>query len=87
MATEVRVKLGTICNVSDVVKYQRYPSAMGVRRNISRRGQHRHLAYIFQIADDAMQMDVNKSLYPFYPPKIMPHFAATRYNNALYWEQ
>jgi len=26
------------------------------------------------IAEDAMQMDVNKSLYPFYTTKEMPHF-------------
>jgi len=35
--------------------------------------QHRHFAYLFQIADDAMQMDVNKSLYAFYTTKIMTH--------------
>ena len=35
-------------------------------------GKHRHFAQIFQIADDAMQMEVNKTLYPFYAPKIMP---------------
>jgi len=29
------------------------------------------------IADDAMQMDVNKSLYPFYTTKKMPHVAVT----------
>jgi len=56
--------------------------AMGVRRNfsrggaregISRGGQHRHFAHIFQFSDDAMQMDVNKTLYPFFAPKMMPH--------------
>jgi len=31
--------------------------------------QHRHFAYLFQIADGALQMDVNKTLYPFYTPK------------------
>jgi len=39
---------------------------------------HRHFAYLFQIADDAMQMDVDKSLYPFYAPKIMPHVHGRR---------
>ena len=29
------------------------------------------------IADDAMQMDVNKSLYPFYTTKQMPHVSVT----------
>jgi len=28
-------------------------------------------------ADDAMQMDVNKSLYPFYTTKEMPHVTVT----------
>jgi len=44
---------------------------MGVGRNFSG-GGHRHFAYRFQIADDAMQMDVNKMICPFYAPKIMP---------------
>jgi len=30
-------------------------------------GQHRNFAYPFQVADDAMQMDVQKTLHPFYP--------------------
>jgi len=29
------------------------------------------------IADDAMQMDVHKTLYPFYTTKKMPHVAVT----------
>ena len=29
------------------------------------------------IADDAMQMDVNKSLYPFYTTKEIPHVTVT----------
>jgi len=33
---------------------------MGYRRIISRRRQRRHFAYLFQVADDAMQMDVTK---------------------------
>jgi len=35
-------------------------------------GQRQHFAHIFQIVDDAMQMEVNKTLYPFYAPEIMP---------------
>ena len=29
------------------------------------------------IADDAMQVDINKSLYPFYTTKEMPHVTVT----------
>jgi len=29
--------------------------------------QHRNFAYSFQVADVAMQMDVHKALYLFYP--------------------
>jgi len=29
--------------------------------------QRRNFAYPFQVADDAMQMEVHKTLYPFYP--------------------
>jgi len=39
---------------------------MGVRRNFSR-GQCRNFAYPLQVADNAMQMDVHKTLYPLYP--------------------
>jgi len=35
------------------------------------------------VADDAMQMDVNKSLYPFYTTKEMPHVTVTITKNAL----
>jgi len=34
------------------------------------------------IADDAMQMDVKKSLYPFYTTKKMPHVTVTITKNA-----
>jgi len=30
-------------------------------------GQRRNFAYSLQVADDAMQMDVYKTLYPLYP--------------------
>jgi len=36
---------------------------MGVRRNFFREGQCRHFAYPFEVADNAMQMDVNKTLF------------------------
>jgi len=39
---------------------------MGVHRKFSR-GKRRNFAYPFQVADEAMQMDVHKTLYPFYP--------------------
>jgi len=39
---------------------------MGVRRNFHR-GQRRNFAYPFQLADDAIQMHVHKTLSPFYP--------------------
>jgi len=34
---------------------------------IFHRGQRRNFAYPFQVADDAKQMGVHKTLYPFYP--------------------
>jgi len=40
---------------------------MGVRRNFSRGEQRRNFAYPFLVTDDAMQMDVHKTLYTFYP--------------------
>jgi len=42
---------------------------MGVRRNFSGDKATSTFCYLVQI--DAMQMDVNKTLYPFYAPKIM----------------
>jgi len=30
-------------------------------------GQRRNFAYLFQVADDAMQINAHKTLYPFYP--------------------
>ena len=41
--------------------------SMGVRRYVSWRGQCWNFAYPFQVAVDAMQMDVHKTIYPFYP--------------------
>jgi len=46
---------------------------MGVRRNFYSGGeQNRHFAYPFQVADDAMQMDVHETLHPFYITKKCP---------------
>jgi len=35
------------------------------------------------IAEDAMQMEVHKTLYPFYTTKKMPHVTVTITKNAL----
>jgi len=37
---------------------------------------------IGNIADDAIQMDIHKTLYPFYTTKKMPHVAVTITKNA-----
>jgi len=39
-------------------------------------GQSRHFAYPFWIVDDATQVDVHKTLQPFYTPKKMPNVTA-----------
>ena len=49
---------------------------MGVRRNFLRGGQRRHFAYPFQVANDAMQMDVSKTLYVFCTTKEMSYVSA-----------
>jgi len=38
----------------------------GACRNFSRGDQNQHFAYPFQVAGDETQMDVPKTLYPFY---------------------
>ena len=50
-------------------------------------GQSRHFAYPFQVADDTMQMDVHKTLYPFNTTKNMPHVTATVPKYALRRQQ
>ena len=40
-------------------------------------GKRRHFAYPFQVADDAVRMDVHKTLYPSYITKKMPCVTAT----------
>ena len=55
----------------------RNPSThMGVRRNFSR-GESRHFAYPFQVVNDAVQMDVHKTLYPLNTTKKMPQVTPT----------
>jgi len=49
--------------------------------------QQSWLSWVFvslkgNIADDAMQMDVHKTLYPFYTTKKMPHVTVTITKNA-----
>jgi len=39
-------------------------------------GQRRYFAYRFQIADDAIEMDVHKRIYTFYTTKKMPRVVA-----------
>jgi len=50
---------------------------MGVRRNFSRGGQSQNFAYLFQVVDDATQMDVYKTLHLLYTTKKMPNVTAT----------
>ena len=40
-------------------------------------GQSRHFPYPFQVSDYATQIDVHKTLYPFYTTKKMPNVTAT----------
>jgi len=50
---------------------------MGVRRNFSKGEQRQNFAYQFQVADDTMQMDVHKTLYPFYVTQKIHHVTVT----------
>jgi len=49
---------------------------MGVRRNFSR-GATSIFCLSFLVSDDAMQIDVHKTLYPFYFTKKIPHVTVT----------
>jgi len=40
---------------------------MGVRKKFSSGGQRRNFPYPFHVAYDTVQMDVHKTLHPFYP--------------------
>ena len=44
----------------------KHPPITGVGRNFSRGRLRRHFAYPYSVADDAMQMDVHKTLLPFF---------------------
>jgi len=46
---------------------------MGVRRNFSRGGNVDILLVHIPVANDAMQMDLHKTLYPFYTREKIPH--------------
>jgi len=48
--------------------------------------QRRHIAYPFQVADGAMQMNDHKALYPFYTTKKITHDTATVTKYALRWQ-
>jgi len=50
---------------------------MGVRRNFSTGGNFDILPVLFQVADDAVQMDIHKTLYPFQITNIMPYVTST----------
>jgi len=39
--------------------------------------QSRHFAYRYQVVDDATQIDIHKSLHPFYTTKKVPNVMAT----------
>jgi len=45
-----------------------------------------HLANKPQLTDDAMQIDVHKTLYPFYAPKKMPYVTVT-VTKMLCWQK
>jgi len=49
----------------------------GRSRKFFQRGQRQNFAYQFQVADDTMQMDVHKTLYPFYVTKKIHHVTIT----------
>jgi len=44
-------------------------------------GSKRYLAHLFQGADDATQIDVHKTLYPFCATKKMPNVTVTVANS------
>jgi len=48
----------------------------GCLQKFFQRGQSRNFAYPFQVADDATQIDVHKTLHLFYTTKKMPNVQA-----------
>ena len=59
---------------------------MDVRRNFSLGGEHQCFAYTYHVADDAMQMDVHKTLSSCFTTRKMLH-VMTSDKNALLWQQ
>ena len=63
---------------------------VGVRTNFFK-GQKRHFAYQLQVPDDATQIDVHNTLYPFCAIKKMPNVTAAVANSVsskkIYTEQ
>jgi len=60
----VRMIMEIVCNRSfTLTTGNSKSSSMGVRRKFSKEEKSRHFAYPFQVAEDAMQMDVHKTLY------------------------
>jgi len=51
--------------------------AHGRPQKFFQRGKSRHFAYPFQVADDAVRMDVHKTFYPFNTITKMPRVTAT----------
>jgi len=58
--------------------FQRILSRHERRKKFFQGGQSRQFAHSFQVADEAMQMNVDKTLYPFYTTKKMPHCPMVR---------
>jgi len=50
-------------------------------------GKKSTFPYLFQFPDDATQMDVHKTRYPFYTAKTVPHITATVAKPAFRWQQ
>jgi len=46
-------------------------------------GQRPHFAYNFQVADDAVEMDLHQTLYPFYTTKKVTHVTVTITKNCV----
>jgi len=61
-------------------------AAMGVNRNFSR-GQRQNFAYPSYVFDDAMQMDVYKTLYPCHSITKIHSMLRQQSKIALRWQQ
>ena len=58
----------------------------GRLNNSFQEGQRRPFPYPFYVAIDAMQMDVHKTLHPFYTTKKIPHVMAAVAKHWLRWQ-